>query len=117
MGAFVHMAMPAASVCDRVCICVFLRAFVQYVVVFIAFGCECMTVCRQVIVFVSASVLDCVYCTPMCVWRATWWRVCLQARVERRARRSMSMSRCGHHSRRATNPLTTRGRTLLANMG
>lgn len=74
MGVFVHMAMPAASVCDRVCICIFSRAYVQYCVcVRRTFGCECMTACtRRVIVFVSACVPDCVYCTPMCVWRATW---------------------------------------------
>lgn len=36
MGLFVHMAMPVASVCDRVRICVLLGAYVQYVVVFIA---------------------------------------------------------------------------------
>lgn len=36
MGEFVHMAMPAASVCDRVCICVFSCAYVQCALVFTA---------------------------------------------------------------------------------
>ncbi len=36
VGLFVHMAMPAASVCDRIRICIFLCAYVQCVVGFIA---------------------------------------------------------------------------------
>lgn len=67
MGVFVHMAMPAASVCDSVCICVFLCACVQFVVVCIAFGCEGMTECRYVHVFMSICVPYCVYCMPLCV--------------------------------------------------
>uniref|UniRef100_A0A3B4XD43 Secreted protein n=1 Tax=Seriola lalandi dorsalis TaxID=1841481 RepID=A0A3B4XD43_SERLL len=82
------------------------------------FGCECMTelLCLQVHVCLavysvrlcSSGVLRVEGYMVACVWRA---------RVERRAMHSMSMSRCGYHSRRATNPVTTRGRTLLANMG
>lgn len=68
MRVFVHMAMPAAMVCDRVCMCVF-SVCIGTVCggVHCTFWCDCMTECRQLIVFVSA----CVYGMTMCVWKAT----------------------------------------------
>lgn len=103
VGVFVHTAMPAACGCNRVRMCVFSWAYPEYV--------HC-TFRREwgnyLYAWWNASVHFLIqfpyylyvarHCScgglhgSMCVLRSGW-------------RQSMSMSRCGHHSQRATNPL------------
>lgn len=95
-----------------------LLVFVKRVCIFVFY------VCVNPVGVLSISHLACrvtvfVMCAWLCILHAhvhVEGYMFVHARVEHRARQSMCMSKWGHHSHIATNPLTTRGRTLLANM-
>lgn len=119
-GVFVQTAMPAASVCDRVCI----RAFCVHM--YSMWMCAHLGVkawlsvgkllCLQVHVCLTEYTGCLCACgglhvegyTAACVCSGKDWASCDAIYV---------YERCGHQSHRVTTPVTTRSRTLLANMG